>query len=169
MSMLVTYASAHGATRGIAERIAKRLVGAGLQVDLVPVEAATDLAGYDGFVIGSAIYGGSWRPEATELVRTNAPLLTSHPVWLFSSGPTGKTATMHEPVEPKGLRELRRAVNAREHKIFAGAWDRSKMDPRKLGFAERVVAKRFVPEGDFRDWAAIDAWADHIAIAIVTR
>jgi menaquinone-dependent protoporphyrinogen oxidase len=46
--------------------------------------------------------------------------------------------------------------------VFFGAWDRSKLDPAKLGFAKRIVAKR-LPQGDFRDWAAIEAWADGVA------
>ncbi len=28
------------------------------------------------------------------------------------------------------------------------------------------MAARFVPDGDFRDWAAIDAWADRVAAQI---
>lgn len=46
--------------------------------------------------------------------------------------------------------------------MFLGAWDRSRLDRSKLGFAERMVAKR-LPEGDWRDWTAIDAWAVGIA------
>jgi menaquinone-dependent protoporphyrinogen oxidase len=46
--------------------------------------------------------------------------------------------------------------------VFFGAWDRSRLDRSKLGFAERIIAKR-LPEGDWRDWPAIDAWAAGIA------
>jgi menaquinone-dependent protoporphyrinogen oxidase len=89
-------------------------------------------------------------------------MLASRPVWLFSSGPIGKMATRHEPTEPKGVTGIRRALSPREHRVFFGAWDRSKLDRSKLGLAERIVAKR-LPQGDFRDWAAIEAWADGIA------
>jgi len=49
--------------------------------------------------------------------------------------------------------------------VFAGAWDRSRLNRSKLGMAERIVAKR-LPEGDWRDWSAIDAWAVGIARAL---
>jgi len=40
-----------------------------------------------------------------------------------------------------------------------------------IGLAERLVAlmpaaKDALPKGDFRDWPAIDAWADEIATAL---
>jgi menaquinone-dependent protoporphyrinogen oxidase len=56
MSVLVVYASKHGATRGIAGRIAASLRTAGCQADVRPVKDAGDLAAYDAFVIGSAAY-----------------------------------------------------------------------------------------------------------------
>jgi menaquinone-dependent protoporphyrinogen oxidase len=50
------------------------------------------------------------------------------------------------------------ASQAREHRVFAGRLDR-----KLLGFGERalVVAVR-APEGDFRDWDAIDRFAGEI-------
>ena len=92
-------------------------------------------------------------------------MLADRPTWLFSSGPIGTMAAKHEPQEPKGIGELVRAISAREHRVFFGAWDRANADRAKLGFAERMVAK-WLPEGDFRDWATIEAWADSIARAL---
>jgi menaquinone-dependent protoporphyrinogen oxidase len=54
-------------------------------------------------------------------------------------------------------------VNPREHRIFFGALDRSIVDGSALGFAERLIAKTMVPEGDYRDWEAIESWAASIA------
>lgn len=149
MNVLVAYASKYGSTRGIAERIAQRLREAGQQADARPVQAIEELFGYDAFVLGSAVFVG-------------------HSTWLFSSGPIGTMATRHEPTEPKGIAALRRALSPRDHRVFFGAWDRTKLDPAKLGFAERIVAKR-LPQGDFRDWAAIGAWADGIARELAHR
>jgi menaquinone-dependent protoporphyrinogen oxidase len=172
MNMLVAYGSKHGATKGIAERIAERLRAEGQQATAQPVGAVDDLSGYDAFVIGSAVYAGRWTQEATEFVRRHRAMLASRPVWLFSSGPIGTMATKHEPVEPNGVTAIRCALNPRDHRVFFGAWDRSKLDRTKLdrtkldrtklGFAERIVAKR-LPEGDWRDWRAIDGWAVDIA------
>ena len=162
MNVLVAYGSKHGATKGIAERIAARLQAQGQQAAARPVEAVGDLDGYDAFVIGSAVYGGHWTQEAIEFVRRHRALLANRPVWLFSSGPIGKMATRYEPMEPNSVAAIRRALSPRDHRVFFGAWDRSRLDRSKLGLAERIIAKR-LPEGDWRDWTAIDAWAAGIA------
>lgn len=46
MSALVACARRYGASRGIAERVATRLTGAGHHVELRPVKEAGDPAGY---------------------------------------------------------------------------------------------------------------------------
>jgi menaquinone-dependent protoporphyrinogen oxidase len=167
MSILVAYASKSGATAEIAERIAATLRAAGQESEARPVEGLDDLAGYDAFVIGSALYYGSWMKEATAFVRRNWVLLASRPVWLFSSGPISPETTdaegrdLHEGAEPRQLAELREVLEPRDHRVFFGRLDR-----RKLGFVDRLVAS--LPafpgaEGDFRDWDEIEAWAAGIA------
>ena len=69
MNVLVAHASKHGATKGIAERIAAQLRAEGHKAAARPVEAVGDLDGYDAFVIGSAVYGGRWTQEAIEFIR----------------------------------------------------------------------------------------------------
>ena len=51
MSILVLYASKHGATQGIAERIAVTLTASGQRVQVHSVQDAGALDGYDAFVI----------------------------------------------------------------------------------------------------------------------
>ena len=61
--------------------------------------------------------------------------------------------------QPKEMTEFQQAIRPREQRIFFGALDHS-----HLSFAERVMVKAVrAPEGDFRDWEAIDAWAASIA------
>jgi menaquinone-dependent protoporphyrinogen oxidase len=164
MNVLVVYASRFGSTRGIAACIAEKLGQEGTPAEARPVEAAGDLGGYDAFVVGSAVFAGHWMEEATEFVRRNRAVLASRPVWLFSSGPIGAMAKKYNtPAEPKGIAKLKRAVDARDHRVFFGAWDRGNLERGRLGFAERIIAKRFLPEGDWRDWPEIEAWATDIA------
>lgn len=169
MRVLVAYASRHGATKGIAERIADTLVRAGYDATERRLDEAIEPSRYDGFVIGSAVYLGHWQKEATRFVRDNAALLTRRPVWLFSSGPLGseeldsKGRTVRsDPAELAALREL---VHARGHHVFFGAFDPAK---RPVGIVERLVrkspaARNLLPAGDFRDWSEIEAWAGRIA------
>jgi menaquinone-dependent protoporphyrinogen oxidase len=169
MPVLVVYASKHGATGEIAERVAQTMAAAGQQARARPVTAAGDLTGYDAFVVGSAVYMGHWLKEAVEFVRRNRAVLAGHPVWLFSSGPLGT-----EPVdaqgrdltvaaEPKELAEFTQAIHPRGHRVFFGV-----LDPGRLGLSERAIRKlpagrALLPEGDFREWAQIEAWARGIA------
>jgi menaquinone-dependent protoporphyrinogen oxidase len=169
MSILVAYASKHGATGGIAERIAEKLQAAGLGAETRTVNSVDDPAEYEAFVIGSAAYLGSWRKEAAEFVRRHRDLLAKRPVWLFSSGPLGTEATdeqgrdMRVVAEPKEIAEFREAIKPRGHRVFFGA-----LDPGTLGLPERLIrtlpaGRTLLPEGDFRDWGEIDAWAEGIA------
>ena len=169
MSVLVVYASKHGATQEIAERVAQTMAAAGQQAQARPVTAAGALTGYDAFVVGSAVYMGHWQKEATEFVRRNRAVLAGHPVWLFSSGPLGT-----EPVdaqgrdltvaaEPRELAEFTQAIHPRGHRVFFGV-----LDPGRLGLGERALRKlpagrALLSEGDFRHWAQIEAWARGIA------
>lgn len=77
--VLVAYASRHGATQAIAERIADVLVAAGQEAEARPVEAVGDVSAYDAFVIGSAVYFGSWMKGATAFVRQNRPVFKAAP------------------------------------------------------------------------------------------
>jgi len=183
MAVLVAYATKHGATREIAERIAEKLDAAGLQAVARPAKAAGDLASYDAFVVGSAVYNFHWMKEATQFLRRNRDVLAARPVWLFSSGPLGTEATdaqgrdlrevsvaSPEDAPPmfkraaQEMAELQEAIKARDHRVFFGAFHRGK--PKDM--SERLVllmpaARAAVPEGDFRDWQEIEAWAEGIA------
>ena len=161
MNVLVAVASNHGGTREIAEAIANELRTIGLDAEVRDVDDVTDLDGYDAVILGSGVYMGRWLPEATRFADANRGEFSAVPVWLFSSGPLGQ-----DDPQPKGdpahLDELMKATEAREHRIFVG-----KLDKRDLGLGERLAVKLVkAPEGDFRDWEAIRAWADEIAGAL---
>jgi len=119
-------------------------------------------------VLGSAVSMGRWRKEAARLLVANEAVLTEKPVWLFSSGPTGKG----EAVEltqgwrlPRKLRPIADDIAPRDVVVFHGA-----VNVEKLGFFERWIVKKVkAPVGDFRDWAAITAWAEGIVAAVTEK
>ena len=171
MRVLVAYASRHGATQGIAERIAETLKAVGIDATAQPVASVKSVAGYDAFVIGSAAYMFHWLKEAVALVRRDRGVLAGKPVWLFSSGPLGTEALDAQGRDqkvaavPKEIAELAESVHAREHRVFFGAYE---PDRKPIGLAERLVrlmpaARNALPKGDFRDWPEIEAWAAAIA------
>jgi menaquinone-dependent protoporphyrinogen oxidase len=93
--VLVAYASKYGATAEIAEQVGEGLKKAGLEVEVLPAEKVKDLGEYGAVVLGSAVYAGQWRKEASDFLQGNEQALKEMPVWLFSSGPTGEG----DPVE----------------------------------------------------------------------
>jgi menaquinone-dependent protoporphyrinogen oxidase len=171
MHVLVAYASRHGATRGIAERIAATLRSNGLDAEARPAASIKDVATYDAFVVGSAAYMFHWMKEARAFVHRNRAVLASRPVWLFSSGPLGTEPVNEDGVDqklaavPKEAADLEAAVRARDFHVFFGAHD---PDQPPIGLAERFMglmpaARDALPDGDFRDWPEIEAWATGIA------
>jgi menaquinone-dependent protoporphyrinogen oxidase len=130
---------------------------------VLDVVQRTDPPPFDAAVVGSAVYMGRWMKEAAEFVRSNRDALGRWPLWLFSSGPVG-----YQPLpEPKEITEFRDIASFRGHHTFLGALDKG-----KLSLAERLAVKAVkAPEGDFRDWEDIDAWASTIAseLSAVTR
>lgn len=173
MRILVVCSSKYGATRGIAERITQGLESAGHQAATVDPAHAGRLEGYDAYVIGSALYMFSWLKDATDFVLHNSTQLSARPVWLFSSGPLG-TATKTEKGEdvrdgagPKELPQLTAAVHPREHHVFFGAFDHTRLNMAHRMIYAMPAAKKVFVEGDFRDWGEIDAWAKTIAASLV--
>lgn len=160
MKVLVAAASRHGATTEVAASIGAVLQAVGHEVRVLPAGEVTCLDAFDAAVIGSAVYAGRWLEPARDLVEREKVALCRIPVWLFSSGPVGDPPKpADESLDPGPLTEL---VGAREHRTFAGCIDR-----RRLGFGEKAVAAAVrAPEGDFRPWPEIEAWAREIAAAL---
>jgi len=170
MRVLVAYASRHGATQGIAERVAGTRKAAGLDAEISPIKDVREPAGYDAFVLGSAVYMFRWLKDFTRFVHRHEKLLAARPLWLFSSGPLGtdkvdkQGCDQLEVSRAKDTAQVVARTKARGHVMFFGAYSLGK----PVGLAERFVqkmpaARDAMPEGDFRDWEAIEAWAACIA------
>jgi menaquinone-dependent protoporphyrinogen oxidase len=160
--VLVAYASKYGATAEIAEKIGEVLGEAGLTVDVVAANKADDPSSYAAVVLGSAVYIGGWRREAVKFLKNNQKKLAERPVWIFSSGPTGKG----DPVElvkgwrfPGKISSAIEAIKPVDIAVFHGL-----VDSDKLNALERFAIKNVKALlGDFRDWEAITTWAKKIA------
>ncbi|HSK23809.1 MAG TPA: flavodoxin domain-containing protein [Egicoccus sp.] len=170
MRILVAYASRHGATAEIAERIATGLRDAGFEVDARHVTHVVDLDSYDAVVVGASAYMFHWLKDATRFVERQQQALAARPVWLFSSGPLGTDLVdeegrdVFEVSRPREFDELQALIHPRGEQVFFGAWD---ADAQPVGLVERFMRHlpggEAIPAGDFRNWDAIDAWAIKIA------
>lgn len=166
---LVTFASVHGSTHGVADRLAEGLRRAGIATDVHAMSEVPDIAGYQAVVLGSAVHGGKWLPEAKEFTLHHAVELRDRMVWLFSVSTVGDEESMFPPrvaarmraarKEHPELTALRTAVAARGHRNFAGVIARADWPLFGRAFF-RLSGGRY---GDARNWAAIDGWADALA------
>ena len=162
MRVLVSAASRYGATAEIGEAIGRELEGRGVAATVQSPAEVGALDGFDGFVLGSAVYVGRWLDDAKALVRRVHETRGSRPVWLFSSGPVGDPArrlVQQMGVDRAELERLLEASGAGEHRLFAGKLERARLNRRQR--AALLVMRGM--EGDFRDWKQIAAWAGHVA------
>lgn len=163
VTLLVAVASRHDATREIGAFVATRLRESGFHVDLEEVTDDLAVGGYDGVIVGSAVYYGRWLPSARAFAARHSAALSLRSVWLFSCGPLGDPAVPAEP-SPDGDR-IRDATLARDHVVFAGRLDAGALKVRERAVVRVVGAQ----SGDFRDWDAIRTWADGIASELVVQ
>jgi menaquinone-dependent protoporphyrinogen oxidase len=164
VNILVAAASKHGSTWGIAQAIARELGRQGASVSLMHVEDVTSLDGYDALVIGSGVYMQRWLSAGRTFVDQVEVELDGLPVWLFSSGPLGERDEI-SAIDPAFVANLVAQTHARQHMVFAGRLSRQ-----DLGIGERLIAIAVhAPEGDFRDWEAVTAWAGSIGQELVLQ
>jgi menaquinone-dependent protoporphyrinogen oxidase len=184
--ILVTYASMAGSTAEVAQAVGEELQQAGLQVDVKPLEQASDLAGYDGVVVGAPMILG-WHRGARRFLRRHHGELVGKPLAIFvlamSLTQTGENSVGGVPVTldnklPKApvtpgklsFREnyatlghylqpiLKAARPAKPVSIgvFGGRMEYGRLKWWAVLFAMLIVR---APAGEKRDWDAIRGWA----------
>lgn len=154
--VLVAYATRCGSTAEVAAAIAQILVEVGLAAEVRPMGEIRDLRAYRAVVVGSPIRGGRWLPEATEFLRRNREHLRRMPVAYFALGLSLREGAEEARTEAAAaLDPARELVAPIAVGLFAGA-----LDPRKPSPLLRLLMQLIkAPVGDFRDPAAVHAWA----------
>jgi len=156
MTVHVITASRHGSTADIGEAIARTLRDLGFDVVCEDANGATLPPPGEPVVLGSPIYMGRWMRPARHLLDQLAAEAPARTVFVFSAGPLG------DPPQPDdgGDDAVERfaAERAPGARIFCGKLKRS-----SLGRLERIaMGAAKAPEGDYRDWEQIEAWAQEV-------
>jgi menaquinone-dependent protoporphyrinogen oxidase len=164
MKVLVAYASKHGSTEEIADAVGVTLRNSGIEVDLADAGDVASLVGYDGVVLGSAVYMRHWRKDAGRFLGRHGREQERMPFWVFSSGPAGDPAeddpAWSEP--PRSIRRVERR-GARGHVVFGG-----RLPPEPHGPIEKAMVEKTPPRfGDRRDWDRISAWSTAVAAELL--
>ncbi len=164
--ILVTYASVSGSTGEVAEAIAEVIRADDALVAVHPLRNVESLTPYRAAVVGSSIRMGRWLPEAFSFLERHASVLRTMPVAYFTT-----CLTML-----KDTTESRQIVTAYMQPVldvipdltpvglglFAGA-----LDPTRLALS--MLRDDLAPQGDYRDWESIRAWAAEIRPALLAR
>ena len=99
--------------------------------------------------------------SAAGFLRSNQDVLAGHPVWTFSSGPTGQgdpNQIMGGWTFPEDLETELEVIEPKDVILFHG-----KIDPDRLSATERSIIKSVnATVGDFRDWLVVRGWARRI-------
>ncbi|MFI1163482.1 flavodoxin domain-containing protein [Streptomyces sp. NPDC020801] len=155
--VLVAYGSTNGSTAQIAQAVAEVLRRDGLTAEALPADSVPAVASYDAVVVGGGLYGGRWHRDARRFVRRHRRSLAGRPLWFFSSGPLDASASERDIPPVAGVRRAMTRLDVTEHVTFGG-----RLEEGAKGRMARMIV-RSGKGGDFRDFPAIEAWADHIA------
>lgn len=165
--ILITYASRCGSTGEVAEAIGQTLCGPGISTEVRLVGNVNDLSTYRAVILGSAIRAGKWLPEAVAFVKKHRETLSRTPLAYFvvcmamkeDTPENRRTALAFLDPLHKAVPRVRPVATG----LFAGATDFD-----KLSFIQSSILKaKKVPEGDFRNWDAIRAWAVSLRPALL--
>ncbi|MCC7163725.1 MAG: flavodoxin domain-containing protein [Anaerolineae bacterium] len=168
-SILVTYATRYGSTRQVAEHVAAVLREHALVVDVESVRSVRTLEGYDAVVLGAPIYIGSLHKDAQRFLSQHRETLSHVPVAIFALGPIHDDEKECQDARVELDKEVgkyhwRALITV---KVFGG-----KFDPSKLRFPDNLLTTlpasplHGAPASDVRDWTAIRAWANELAVKL---
>jgi menaquinone-dependent protoporphyrinogen oxidase len=161
--VLVGYATSKGSTVGVAEAIGEELGSQGFAVDVRPVKEQPALDGYDRVVLGSAIHGGRWLPEAEAYLEANREILSKVPVALFCVHAMNSGTDEAETQRRLAYLDRERAVVKPVAEGFFEGMGPTDADSNAFTRWMFRICGGDV-EGDGRDWVAIRAWASQVAV-----
>lgn len=162
--VLVAYASVSGSTAEVAEAIGKVVREAGVAVRVTSAKDVTNLSPYSAVVLGSSIRFGQWLPEATQFLDKHKQELSQIPVAYFTTclalvdDTEDSRRTVMAYLDP--VLQIAPDINPVGLGLFAGS-----LDPDRLALP--MVRPDLAPQGDYRDWDTIKAWAKEIRPALL--
>lgn len=166
--ILVAYATAAGSTAGVAEAVGRVLRDTGVTVDVCPAREVTDVSSYGAVVLGTGVRVGRTYSEAASFLQEHQTALSEMPVAVFVVCMTMKEDTEEscQAVEDyaRNMLAATPGIEPVSTGLFAGA-----MDYAKLPWFLRFIIKRVIktPEGDFRDWEAVETWSADLPSALL--
>lgn len=173
MKALVVYGTRNGATKGIADEIAKALNEQGYSTTVKDARESkgVDVKEFDLIVVGSSVWAAMWKREAIDFLKRNASILEGKKVALFASGLSGADPSQRENNMKNYLEKVAAkfpTIRPISMGLFGGYVDfNSGLIMRVIGgFVKADLAKKGVDASkyyDTRDFPAIRQWAIELA------
>lgn len=167
--ILIAYASQYGSTGGVTNAMAQVFCKAGAAVDVKLVTNVADLSSYQAVIVGSPVQNDAWRPEAVSFVKANREALSKLPVAYFLT-----CMTLGLDPQPGGRERMAAVLKRVQEQIpevmpvdtglFAGTIPLGHISS-MIRSVYQVLGQREgdFPGIDFRDWDAIQAWAEKVS------
>jgi menaquinone-dependent protoporphyrinogen oxidase len=154
-SILIAYATKNGSTEQVAGEVAARLSAHGFVADIRAARDVGVLDGYDGVILGSAIYMGRLHADAREFLKRHSAGLAELPLAVFAMGPRtlGSRDVASSRAQLDAALAKEPALRPLAIAIFGGVFDP----------AHQHFPFNRLPALDARDWQTIDTWADQVA------
>jgi len=166
--ILVTYATKCGSTAEIATAITESLCSGGLSAELKRASNVKSVDGYQGIVIGTAIYMGSPLKEATDFVERFGSQMADTPLAIFDVCLTMKEAAPeNQRVALDYLKSISGVISPIKTGAFSGRIDLSTLPPLYRMFAQ-ADNEGILAEGDYRDWKVISTWAEELGVVLAS-
>jgi menaquinone-dependent protoporphyrinogen oxidase len=175
-SILVAYASTHGHTGRIAERIGEVLREEGAEVDVRDVKTERDVspADYDAAVVGASIHAGAHQSELVGWAQSHHAALASMPSAFFSACLTAAEDTHESREATRRYRDEfveRTDWTPATSITFAGA-----LQYREYDFMTRLAMRLMMKRGghptdtshdyDYTDWDAVERFGRDFAASV---
>ena len=152
--VLVAYASNAGSTIEVAEAVGKTLSAGGATVDVKDIGALGDIGGYDAYVFAAPMIIG-WHKGMRDFLKAKQGALAGKPVayliTLLNMVKSGEESYKGVPITWDPAHGL---------PMPAGG----KLDMSKLNLFGKLFIRFIIrhQESDFRNWEAINAWAESL-------
>ncbi|MEJ2125153.1 MAG: flavodoxin domain-containing protein [Alphaproteobacteria bacterium] len=161
-SVLVAYASGFGTTVGVAEAVAETARRAGWLVHLANMGEELQPETFDLVILGAPIRYDRWFVEARNFVRHHYAALSQTRTTAFFTCLTLSRSNQasHDQAElyARKITALLPGTDAQRIGKFAGVLDFAKFPLVQRPIVWLLMAALRVREGDYRNWAAIEAW-----------
>lgn len=162
-TVLIAYWTQTGSTKDAASIIAETLAGRGFNATVAEVSMA-EPEKFDAVVIGSAIHGMRWAPEAIQFLEKNKETLSRKTIALFS------VAYVYFTGKPSWKNAVDSAL-ATTHSSFApiltGVFP-GRVDKKLPGIARLIFGIPKTAKADIFNREAITAWSNSLADALDT-